>query len=320
MATPVIRWGILGPGKIAHKFAADLQHVPGAVVHAVASRSKERAEAFAARCGAARAFGSYEALALCDEVDVVYVATPHTMHAAHVLMCVEAGRHVLCEKPFALSAEVAEAVFAAARRQGCFVMDALWTQFLPAFRQMMEWVSEGAIGELVSVQADFGFRASPQSARLWQAELGGGALWDIGIYPAFLAFRLMGPPPRWQALAARTEAGVDRETGIVARWSDGAMAHLHCSIVTETACTAWIHGTEGRIVLEPRWHESRAVRLERIGEPPLRKSFDYPGRGYQFEAMHVHECLDAGLKESPELPAHFTIGLVDWLEQVHCAE
>lgn len=316
MAARTFRWGILGPGKIAHKFAADLQHVPGAVLHAVASRAKDRAEAFAARYGAARAFGSYQELALCDEVDVVYVATPHTMHAAHALMCVEAGRHVLCEKPFALSAEVAEAVFAAARRHGRFVMDALWTQFLPAFRQMMEWVSEGAIGELLSVQADFGFRASPDSARLWRPELGGGALWDIGIYPAFLAWRLMGEPARWQALAVRTEAGVDRETGILAQWADGAMAHLHCSIVAETECTAAIHGTEGRIVLEPRWHETRAVRLERLGEPPVRKSFDYPGRGYQFEAMHVHECLEAGLLESPELPSAFTIGLVGWLERI----
>ncbi len=315
-----IRWGILGLGKIAKKFASDLQYVPDAQLYAVASRSKSKAEAFARSFGAMQAFGSYADLALCPEVEVVYIATPHTMHAVHSLMCIEAGKHVLCEKLFTTDADAAHALCHAAQTQQCFIMEAMWTQFLPAFRQMLEWVRDGQIGQIVAVQADFGFRA-PRNPhhRLWQPQLGGGALWDIGCYPLFLALRLFGTTPKWCVQAHYMDSQqVDVQTTIAAQWPNGALANLHCSIVYPMSCRAWIYGTQGRVLLRPRWHESRSLRLEQWDGTSHSATFQWPGFGYQFEAMHVQQCIAQGRIESPELPHTLSIQLVAWLCAVQC--
>jgi len=184
--THVYNWGIIGMGRIAHKFAQDLQLLPNARLWAVASQDTTRAAAFAGQYKAPHHYGSYEAILSCPELDVVYIATPHVTHCSNTLMCLEAGIPVLCEKPLAMNAAEAESMVQTARQRQVFLMEAMWTRFLPATLQMLKWIEEGRIGEVISVKADFGFRApfDPQS-RIYNKALGGGALLDIGIYPAF---------------------------------------------------------------------------------------------------------------------------------------
>ncbi len=309
-------WAILGLGKIAHKFAADLALLPNARLYACASRSQERSADFARQYGISQAFSSYEDLAACPDVDIVYIATPHSSHAEAALMCLEAGKAVLCEKPMAMNREEAQRMADAARMHRAFLMEALWTRFLPPTLQVLEWLEQGVIGKIQAVKADFGFEASfhPQS-RLFDPALGGGALLDIGIYPAFLALLVLGIPQHIRAAASWGPTGVDEDTGIVFQYRNGAMAHLHANIRYETATEAFLYGELGRIHMHTRWHHTRQLTLRPKNGEPTVLTYDYPGYGYQFEAAEVMRCLDAGLMESPFWPLEKSLQLMDILDQ-----
>ncbi len=311
------RWGILGIGKIAQKFAADLALLPQARLMAAASRSEERAADFAQRHGAPLYFGSYEALAACPDVDVVYIATPHVSHCEAAIMCLEQGKAVLCEKPLAMNASQVQRMMEVAARRHVFLMEAVWTRFMPATLAALDWMQAGEIGQVKAVKADFGFAAHyDPNGRLFNPALGGGALLDIGIYPAFLALLVLGIPARIRSASAFGPSGVDEDTGMIMEYDNGAMAHLHANIRYDTPIEAQIYGDAGYIHLHSRWHHARELTLHRKDRAPEVLRFDYPGLGYQFEAAEVMRCLDAGLQESPLLPLAFSLSLARILDQV----
>ncbi len=313
----IYNWGIIGPGRIAHKFAQDLTTLPNARLHAVASRSLERAEAFAKQYGATHAYGSYAELVDCPDLDVVYVASPHTGHCEHSLLCLNHGIAVLCEKPFALNRREVQKMVQTAQDKKVFLMEAIWTRFLPATLKALQLIEDGTIGEVISVKADFGFKANfdPQG-RLFNPELGGGALLDIGIYPCFLATLLFGAPQQMKTLANLGQTGVDEEIGIVLQYANGKMAHLHSSLLATTKCEAFIYGEHGTIHIHTRWHEATSMSLLLNDERPQDFHFDLKGNGYGFEAEEVMRCLESGKTESDSLPLAFSQKLIKLLDDI----
>ncbi|MCB0556904.1 MAG: Gfo/Idh/MocA family oxidoreductase [Phaeodactylibacter sp.] len=315
--TKTYNWGIIGPGKIAHKFAQGIDKLPDARLHAVASRSEERARAFARQYGAPHFYGNYEDILSCPDLDAVYIATPHTSHHENTLMCLRVGIPVLCEKPFAMNARQVQEMIATAREHNTFLMEALWTRFLPTTLKTLELISNGAIGQVLSVKADFGFKADfdPQG-RLFNPALGGGSLLDIGIYPVFLALLILGKPDTLKALARIGSTGVDEECGILFQYENGCMAHLHSTILARTKTEAFIYGELGAIHLHTRWHEPTSMSLVHNDGRPEDFRFDWKTNGYAYEAQEVMRCLEQGLKESPILPLSFSLDLMELLDAI----
>lgn len=310
-------WGILGPGKIAHKMVQDLQRIPRARLHAVGSRSLERAREFAQAYTIPHAFGSYEELAACPDLDVVYIATPHHGHFENTLMCLGQGVAVLCEKPLAINARESQQMIEAARSQQVFLMEAMWTRFLPQTLHILELIEDGAIGDVLAVKADFGFAAPVDpDGRLFNLELGGGALLDIGIYPAFLSLLLLGKPDDIQASAILHKTGVDVENGVVLKYRNGQMAHLHSTLRSLTKTEAFIYGTQATIHIHTRWHEPSSFTIIREGEAPELHTFTEESHGYLHEAREVMHCLEEGLTESPHLPLSFSQDLMELLDDI----
>jgi predicted dehydrogenase len=317
MTDRVVRWGILGTGGIATKFVSDLPRVPGAQVAAVGSRSLATAEAFAAKHGAARAHGSWAALAADDEVDVIYVATPHHVHADATRVCLQAGKAVLCEKPLTLDQPSSAEVVALARERGVFLMEALWMRCNPTIRRLAELVADGAIGRVTAVHADFGLAGPfPPEHRLRNRALGGGALLDLGIYPISLAHLVLGVPASVQAWARLSPEGVDENTGLLFGYDDGAVAALTCGIVGTTGNAATITGTDGRIALPTGFHRPQSLTIHRPGAEPETLAMPYEGLGYQFEAAEVQRCLAAGELESPLVPHSATLDVLGLLDEI----
>lgn len=311
-----IRWGILGAGKIASKWASDLPLAGDAKLQAVWARDAERAEAFASRFGAARVALSPEDLVGGGDVDAVYVATPHMLHAPFARLCLEAGIAVLVEKPFGIDLPEAESVVAMARERGVFCMEALWTRFLPSFAKALEIAESGQIGAIHKVVADFGFVAAPDpSSRLWEPALGGGSLLDIGLYPLFAARAFLGQPARVDATMAFAATGVDASCDMELAWNSGATASLHSSFVESTPCIAVIEGEIGTMVLERMFHTPTTLLVSTV-EGTERFTFPEDGYGYEHETRHFGKCLEEGLVESPLWSLTDTLELVGLLDRV----
>lgn len=311
-----IHWGILGTGSIARKFATGLSVLPDAKLAAVGSRGQETAEAFGDEFDVPRRHPSYEALANDEQVDVIYVATPHSLHRENTLLCLAAGKAVLCEKPFAINAAQADEMIAAARARGLFLMEAMWTRYLPATVKLRELLAAGAIGDVRLVAADFGFRAGADPGRrLFNPALGGGALLDVGVYPVSLASMIFGgPPERIASLAALGETGVDEQAGMVLGYDDGRLAVLHTAIRTRTAHEAQVYGTDGRIRVPDFWHAThllvvRGGREERVDAP-------FDGNGYNHEAAEVMDCLRGGRTESDVMPLDESLSVMQTLDRI----
>lgn len=310
----VFNWGIIGPGRIAHKFAQDLQKLPNARLHAVASRSVERAQAFAEKYGAPHYYGSYPEIIDCPDLDVVYIATPHVGHFENTLLCLRHQIPVLCEKPLAVNLRQVQRMILTAQQTQTFLMEAIWTRFLPTHLKMWELINSGAIGEVQSVKADFGFQASfNPDGRLFNKALAGGSLLDIGIYPVFLAMNILGKPDDMAAFGQIGPTGVDEEVGILFKYKTGQMAHLHSSIRSDTKTEAYIYGEKGTIYLHSRWHEPSTMSLLKPGQSPAYFHFNYETHGYSYEAIEVMRCLEAGKIESEHLPLQFSADLMDVL-------
>ena len=315
-------WGIIGLGKIARQFADDLRLLPNARLHAVASTSLERAESFAAEFGAAHAFGRYEDIVQCPDLDVVYVATPHPFHCENALLCLENGLPVLCEKPFAMNMAEARRMVAAARRSRVFLMEALWTRFIPAFEQVMQLVENGEIGELHTIKADLGFKMPIDLAsRVYNKNLGAGSLLDLGIYPALLALSFFGKPEPENICAAATftPTDVDESCAFSFQYPGGRLALCHSTIAANTSLGAHLYGTEGTIFLHPRWHHTQKITISRYdGRQETFRDLDIPylGRGYSYEADHVMQCLENEMLESEIVPLDFTLDLVETLDTI----
>jgi predicted dehydrogenase len=312
-----VRWGILATGGIATLFVEDLRLLPDAEVAAVGSRSREAAEAFAARHGIPRAYGSWAELAADPDVDVVYVATPHSGHHAATQVCLAAGKAVLCEKPFTLDRATSAELIELARKQDAFLMEAMWTRCNPSVLRARQLIADGAIGEVTTVQADFGVAGPfPPEHRMRAKALGGGALLDLGVYPVTIAHIFLGAPDHVTAWARLSDEGVDENTGIVFGYDSGAVAALTCGIVGSTPGNAAITGTAGRIELEPPAFVPSGLTLTRLGAEPEVMPMPMPGRGYQYEAAEVHRCLRAGELESPLVPHATTLEIMGLLDDV----
>ncbi|RYF67616.1 MAG: Gfo/Idh/MocA family oxidoreductase [Cytophagaceae bacterium] len=301
-----IRWAILGLGRIAHKFATDLVTLPDADLVAVASTDQTRADEFAAQYPRAdgtlpRALDTYEALtAMADDIDVVYIATRHVYHRANTLLCLNGGLAVLCEKPFGMDIGDVNQMLGVAEARQTFLMEALWSRFMPTILQAKTWVDEGAIGQVLTIKADFGFKADyDPNKRLFNKELGGGSLLDIGIYPLFISYLINGMPVSITAAATLAPTGADEQCGMVLTYSNGAMAVLNSTFMANTENLALIYGTEGTIRIHGRFHESTVVTLEKPDAEPVTQTYERSTNGYNYEAQHVMDCLNEGFTESP---------------------
>ncbi|WP_055489757.1 Gfo/Idh/MocA family protein [Streptomyces sp. TP-A0356] len=315
-----VRWGILATGGIAAAFAADLVDLPDAEIVAVASRSEESARAFAERFGIPRAYGEWDALAGDEDVDVVYVATPHSAHRAAAGLCLAAGRNVLCEKAFTLNAREAGELVALARERGLFLMEAMWMYCHPLVRRLKALVDDGAIGEVRSVQADFGLAGPfPPSHRLRNPALGGGALLDLGVYPVSFAQLLLGEPLDLVAKAVLSGEGVDLQTGALLSWESGALASVHCSIHGGTPVRASVTGSRGRIDVPDGFFFPDHFVLHRDGRDPEEyraDPADGPRTSLRHEANEVMRALRAGETESPLVPLDGTLAVMRTLDAI----
>ncbi|MBB3119915.1 Gfo/Idh/MocA family protein [Pseudoduganella violacea] len=310
-----IRWGILGTGKIAKAFAKALTEVNDVELVAVASRTEVNAAAFAAEYGVARSYASYQALADDPEVDVVYLATPHPMHHADALMCLNAGKPILVEKSFTVNRREAEGIIALAREKKLFVMEAMWTRFLPAVLEAKRIVDSGEIGLPATVQADFGFAsdAGPEH-RLFNPELGGGSLLDLGIYPLSIAAFLMGEVASVQASGELGPTGVDVQASFILRHQNGGMSTCTSSLRARTPTELTICGSKGFLRLNGRFHNTESITVELNDGTGRTQQLPRIGHGYAHEIMEVSRCLRAGLLESPVMPQAESVALMGVLD------
>lgn len=311
-----VRWGIAGPGNIAVGLANGLAELDDAHLVAVGSRAKERAQKFADTYGAPHAHGSYEELAENPDVDVVYVATVQSRHMDDTLMYLEAGKHVLCEKPFALSEAQGRRMIDAARANGVFVMEALWSRFLPSYVKIRELIAEGAIGEPNYVEADFGFiREFDPTNRLFDLAQGGGSLLDMGIYPIHLAQMVLGEPDRVRAVGHLGKSGVDECTVGVLGFPSGAVAVVKSALNTNLTFTGRIGGTEGTIEVPVIFHCPNSLVLQR-GRERTEIACPVEGQGLKYQAVEVHRCIREGLLESPVMPHADTLALARTMDAI----
>lgn len=317
MSSSKIRWGIVGPGNIAKAFATDLAAIPDAELTAVVSRSQEKAQAFAEQFGAARAYSDMEAFVNDSEVDAVYIATVHPVHKEGMLQCLRAGKAVICEKPFTVDAKEAEEAVNAARENGVFLMEGMWTRFLPPVVKAREWIAEGRIGEVKSLTANFGFNAgwNPEG-RLLNKKLGGGALLDAGIYPVSFASMVFGrQPDRIESSAYIGETGVDEHFSAFFEYEGKRTALLMGGIRLRLSNDAFIYGTEGYIHL-PDFLFGRSAHLHPNNGEKESVVDDRKERGYNFEAMEVMKCLREGRKESSVMPLAETVDIMRTMDRM----
>ncbi|AZO95832.1 Gfo/Idh/MocA family oxidoreductase [Halocella sp. SP3-1] len=312
-----INWGIIGTGNIAHQFAEGLSILPDVNIAGVASRSEERAKEFADCFNIQHSYSSYQELVLEQGIDVIYIATPHTYHKDNTIMCLKAGKPVLCEKPFAVNLTEAEEMVSLARSKNIFLMEAMWTRYFPVMEKVREWLAEGLIGEVKWLEADFGINKPVKpSGRLYNLELGGGALLDVGIYPVSLASMVFGrQPSSIKAAAEIGETGVDEQTAVIFKYKQGKMAQLSCAIRTKTREEACITGTRGYIVI-PEFHSPSSARVYREGK--VIKEFEQPleGNGLNYEAAEVNKYLRSGKKESAVMPLKESLNVMETLDKI----
>lgn len=310
-------FGILGPGKIANRFAESFQYVPGARVYAVASRDRGKAGEFAARFGANKQYNSYEALAKDPDVDIVYVATPHVFHHEQTILCLQHGKAVLCEKPMAVSYQQTKEMVDTAKANNVFLMEGMWSRFFPALIHAKELIDKGAIGNLEYITADFGFAAPVNyEGRLYNKALGGGAQWDVGVYPLFLSLWLLGRPDKVSAYSHRAVTGVDQTTVAQLAFRSGAFAQILSSIAADSPKEAILAGTKGRIHIKTPWYKTEEITLRlNSGET---QTFPHPhsGNGFEFQLQAVVDCLSKGQKECPALPHEFSLLLAEMAEGI----
>ncbi len=311
-----IRWGIIGTGNIAHHFANGLKVVPDAELVAVGSRTVEKANAFGDEFDVPSRYGSYSELVADPEVDVIYVSTPHQDHKASTLLCLEAGKPVLCEKPFAINAGEAREMVESARSKGLFLMEAMWTRFRPTMVKVRELIDGGDLGEVRFLSANIGWKSQyDPEFRLFNPDLGGGALLDGGVYPVSFASMVLGTPNAIASVATLGETNVDEQNAIALAYPSGAVASLGVTIQASPISIGLILGTKGRIEIHHDWHRPEGLTFTPYGGEAQR--FDYPqteGNGYQYEAIEVGRCLREGLLESPVMTLDESLSIMETMD------
>lgn len=349
-----IRWGVLGTGTIANQFVKGLEAVPDAQLWAIGSRTLAKAQAFATQNRAPKAYGSYEELVQDPAIDIVYVATPQTRHRADSILCLSAGKAVLCEKPFTVTSQEARDVMLVAQKNQVFCMEAMWMRFMPLIQEARRLIHQGEIGDVRLLTADFGYPTEfdPHN-RFFNPNLGGGALLDRGVYPLSLAFFLLGKPNRVVGAPCIGETGVDDQSAMILRYESGAMAILHATLRTYSSNEAVIIGTCGKIVIKAPFYKPENITIQRFSNQPVvvtsRKPTDasgwkhsvinnvkqnrwlkmvakryknksqnlyqgLSGNGYNYEAAEAVKCLQSGKLESSLMPLSETIEIMETME------
>ena len=311
-----IRWGIVGPGNIATKFVENLKLFDEVEIAGVASRSWDKAKEFSVEHGIENAFGSYEELFSSDVIDVVYIATPHRFHKLLAMQAMNAGKHVLCEKPLGVNRGEVMELMACAKKNKVFLMEGLWSRFNPSIKEVKKMVEEEHIGKITHLHADFAFYAMDRGmeSRLLNPELAGGSLLDIGIYPIFLAYLLLGMPQDIHAVSNFHDNGTELQTSIIFGYPK-AQALLYSGFTCNSEIRAEVFGTKGQIIVHPRWHEAREFSLvHKEGTERFQKPLK--GNGLYHEIEEVHHCLSSGLLESPLWSHQNSLDLVELLDAV----
>lgn len=317
METNLFRWGVIGPGRIAHKWARGLSTVEGATLHAVASRNVDRSKAFAQEFHAARAYDSYEALVSDPEIDAVYVATPHRFHYENAMLCLDADKPVLCEKPLTVNAGQARELVEKARAKGLFLMEGLWTRYFPIYHQVRQWLDKGEIGQVRLLTSTFGVRVPRDlEDRLLNPDLAGGALLDMGVYNIAISQWVYGQDP--QSFAAQSylgETNVDELTTVNLHYEDGAASQFTCSLRVTCTNDLWIYGTEGHIRIHPMfWDTTRATRVTEGQELTVIEPFR--GTGFEYEIEEAVRCIRQGKLESSTMPHAHTLANMELMDGI----
>ncbi len=309
-----MKWGIIGPGKIAHKFAEGLQAVSQARLYGVAYTSRQRAQEFATVYNAEKIYISYEDLITDEEIDVVYIATTNNTHYELARLCLLHKKPCLCEKPMTLTVEQCNDLIQLSQHNTTFIMEALWTRFLPSISVVETAIRTNKIGEIQSINVNFGFEADEQNERLFLPELGGGAMFDIGIYPLFLVLHLLGEPQKIEKTIQRTAHNVDIDNVIRFLYQSGACANMEVSFTRNLPCTAIIQGSFGYIEMQRMWHCPCAIHLHANNEENFEDiTPNYKGNGYNYEIEEVQNCLQENRIESPRLPPAFSRMLAQYI-------
>ena len=311
-------WAILGCGKIAKKFSEDLKLLPNAKLYAAASRNLSNAKEFAKEMGYEVAYGSYEEMVADPKVDVVYVATPHSHHHKHTLLCLNNKKAVLCEKAFAINRKEAVEMIDCAKKNDTFLMEAFWTMFQPSFLKAMEIIKSEELGKLKIMRSDFAFNGPfDVNNRLYNIKLGGGSLLDIGIYPVFAALTSLGIPEEIKTLTDFSETGSEESISMIFKYKNGEMANLTSSfaVFSQVQTEYWFEN--GYMILNPKWHTPTNITIKKDDdEPQIIHSGHEPGLGYHYEAAHVMECLDADKIESDKMSWQTSLDLMEILDSV----
>ncbi|NOX85029.1 MAG: Gfo/Idh/MocA family oxidoreductase [Chlorobi bacterium] len=313
-----INWGIIGLGSIANTFARDLVRSDKAKLYGVASRDPEKAQKFGKKYKSVKNYGSYEKLAKDPEIDVVYIATPHTLHFENTMMCLQEGKAVLCEKPMGINSKEVETMIEEARSRNVFLMEAIWTRFIPGTEKVLELIRNNQIGDIISIRADFGFKAdtNPES-RLYNKKLGGGSLLDIGIYPLYLSLLLLGTPVQVKAVARMTKTKVDSYCAMLLDYANGAKAVLESTVEARTPTEAFIYGTKGTVKMHFPFHHTKRISLFQNNKQASKVyHVKYKGNGYYNEIEEVNNCLISGKTESDKLPPSVSMDLIRMIDRV----
>ncbi|MHA7944523.1 Gfo/Idh/MocA family protein [Formosa sp. 3Alg 14/1] len=311
-----IKWGILGLGNIAHKFAKDLVTINDAQLQAVASRSIDKANEFGKTYHAIQAYDSYEALAQDPNIDAVYIATPHSFHKEHAMLCLEHGKAVLCEKPFAMNTEEVKNMIALAKAKNVLLMEALWTYFLPHYQFALSELKKETYGKLLKVEADFGFsRPFNTASRLFDKTVGGGSLLDIGIYPIFATLSTLGEPQDIEATCTTFDNGADSTCDMIFKYNDNTEAVLKSSLLEDTPTQCKFTCENAVITLNTQFHAPTTVTINQNG---AEQTLDYTGPtiGYNFETLHFNQLLREGKTESDIMTYDFSLKLIKTLDKV----
>jgi len=315
-ATEKFNWGILGPGGIARAFAQDLSLLSGHTIAAVGSRSLENAKKFSAQFGGT-AYGSFEELVADPTVDAIYVATPHPAHHDNVILALNAGKPVLCEKPFAVNSKQAQAMVDAATRNSVALMEAMWARFLPHYAKVREIVDSGVLGPILSIHADHGQRLADQGiARLIEPDLAGGALLDLGIYPVSFAHMILGNPAHITSKAVMTEKGVDAQTSMIFSYNNGAQAVLTTTMIEQTPCRAVVAGLNGWLEIDRTFYNPAAMRVVLNDGTVTEYPNTYTGHGLREQAETFKQIVRSAKLESDILTWADTVDIMKSLDTV----
>ena len=310
------KWGILGPGGIARAFAKDLQLLEGHSVAAVGSRTLSNAQEFAKTFGGT-AYGSYEELVADPTVDAIYVATPHPSHKENVITALNAGKPVLCEKPFAVNAHEAREMVAAAEKNGVALMEAMWARFLPHYADVREIIASGVLGQILTVQADHGQRLADRNIpRLVEPSLAGGALLDLGIYPVSFAHMILGNPEKITASAVLTDKGVDAQTSMIFDYADGAQAILTTTMIEQTPCRAVVAGVNGWLEIDRTFYNPTSMRVVLFDGSVTQYPHTYTGHGLREQAEAFKKLVQSGKNQSEILTWKDTVDIMGTLDAV----